>query len=102
MLFFTYMSMAIMDTISITFVIFAIDKDNGVDMSNSEFANEIVKEVPGLVTQLGEGAADPAAGKVVEMQPAAGQQQMVMQPMQGYAMAQGQPVQMAPTPVVNA
>jgi hypothetical protein len=36
MLFFTYMAGIILDTVDVIFVCFAIDKDNGVDVSNTE------------------------------------------------------------------
>jgi len=65
MLFFSYMGGAILDTIDVTFVCFAIDKDNGVDMSGNEFAQNLVKEVPGMITVIDPiPIPDPAAGKV--------------------------------------
>lgn len=60
MLFFQYVGGAILDTISISFVCYAIDKDNGADMSNNTFAVE-------LVSQIDEGMVDPATEKKAEM-----------------------------------
>ena len=102
MLLFTFLGHAIMDTINVCFVCFAVDKDNGVDMTNNLFANELVKEVPGLIMSL----TDPAANKVsagamqqqiqmVSMPPMAGQpmvgQPLVGQPLVGQPMV-GQPM----------
>ena len=101
MIFFQYVGDAVMDTISVCFVTFAVDKDNGVDMSSNEFAQEIVKEVPGVLPQL----SDPAGGKIEmqamqpPMQPMVMMQPMPMQPIG----ADGQPVMMQPMqPIVGA
>ncbi|GMI44491.1 hypothetical protein TrCOL_g4363 [Triparma columacea] len=45
MLFFTYMAGVVLDTIDVCFVCWAVDKDNNVDLSESEF-NALVMELP--------------------------------------------------------
>lgn len=47
-LFFTYMGGIILDAIDVCFVCWAIDKDNNVDLSKSEFSS-IVVDVPGVI-----------------------------------------------------
>jgi hypothetical protein len=48
MMFFTYMGGVILDTIDVCFVCFAVDKDNGVDLAESDFAQNMVKHIPEL------------------------------------------------------
>ena len=48
-LFFDYMGGIILDSIDVMFLCFAIDKDNNVDLSKSEFA-AICVDIPGVIT----------------------------------------------------
>jgi len=58
MLFFTFMAGVVLDTIDVCFVCWAVDKDNNVDLSESEFAALII-ELPGVKQ---EPNIDPNAG----------------------------------------
>ena len=51
-LLFNFMSGVILDTVDVCFVLFAVDKDNGVDLSNSSFAQDIVKHIPTAIVSL--------------------------------------------------
>ena len=95
MIFMKYMGGVILDTIDVCFVCWAIDKDNDVDLSESEFAS-LVMELPGV-------KKEQYAGQL-QMQQQQQQQQMTMpMPMggavQGFAVDQnGNPVQQMGNP----
>jgi len=113
-LFFDYMGGIILDTIDVMFVCFAIDKDNNVDLSKSDFS-AIIVELPGVMkvansdqdakaSLLVQSAAPVpvAAGQFVNT--GAGQPQgMVQQFAAPGAGMQMQPMQMQmPMPMVDA
>lgn len=81
-LFFNYMGGIILDTIDVCFVCWAIDKDNNVDLSESEFA-KLASDLPGVVK------IDSASGTVPDGLEMAPMGQSQPQPM---VMAQAQPM----------
>ncbi|GMH94619.1 hypothetical protein TL16_g12958 [Triparma laevis f. inornata] len=125
-LFFDYMGGIILDTIDVMFMCFAIDKDNNVDLSKSEFS-AIIVDLPGVMKTANPNQdanasllvqtatpAPVAAGQFVNTgtnqpqgmvqqfaAPGTGMQmqQMNMQPMQ-MVDANGQPMQMMQQPMM--
>jgi hypothetical protein len=106
-MFFNYVAGIFMDTIEVCFVCWAIDKDNDVDLSNSEFSG-IVMAMPGIKKEDGtvttgmslKGDVIPVAPAPVQpgafvppANPNAGSVEMVA-PGQGFAPAPGQPMMM--------
>lgn len=84
MLFFTYTAGVILDTIDVCFVCWAVDKDNNVDLSESEFA-VLICELPGLKKE-----PNPAYGNtdgLLAIDPSTGQ---FAQPSAPPAVVQGQ------------
>mmetsp|Transcript_6211 Transcript_6211/g.12908 ORF Transcript_6211/g.12908 Transcript_6211/m.12908 type:complete len:647 (+) Transcript_6211:64-2004(+) len=103
MLFFQYMAGIILDTIDTCFVCWAVDKDNNVDLSESEFS-ALVMELPGIVKEPNPTSSlDPNAtllaigpdGRPAQTQPVAVGYAVPQQ--QGY----GGGVQMGQTPPYN-
>jgi len=109
-LFFNYIAGIMLDTIDVCFVCWAVDKDNNVDLSNSEFSG-IVTTMPGVKKDEFPGAQQGVQmvamgqpvqqGQFMPQQPQQGQVQMMQQPMmmvdangQPVQVIQGQPVQM--------
>ncbi|GMH82562.1 hypothetical protein TrVE_jg5075 [Triparma verrucosa] len=115
-LFFDYMGGIILDTIDVMFVCFAIDKDNNVDLSKSDFS-AIIVELPGVM-KVANSDQDAKASLLVQsaapvpvapgqfVNTGAGQPQgMVQQFVAPGAGMQMQPMQMQmpmPMPMVDA
>eukprot|EP00518_Triparma_eleuthera_P003966 CAMPEP_0182462158 /NCGR_PEP_ID=MMETSP1319-20130603/6508_1 /TAXON_ID=172717 /ORGANISM="Bolidomonas pacifica, Strain RCC208" /LENGTH=723 /DNA_ID=CAMNT_0024661551 /DNA_START=46 /DNA_END=2214 /DNA_ORIENTATION=- len=64
-LFFDYMGGVILDTIDVMFMCFAVDKDNNVDLSKSEFS-AIIMELPGVNKVANPMTNDPNAALLVQ------------------------------------
>ena len=85
MLFFTFMAGVVLDTIDVCFVCWAVDKDNNVDLSESEF-NALVMELPDVKKQPNLGPNTGLNSTLLSVD------QMQMQQPSAPPVVQGQPV----------
>ena len=74
---FNFLAGVILDAIEVSFVLYAVDKDNGIDLTNYVFAQEIVKHIPTAKIDV----LAPGAGLAPGMQVAVAVGQAVAMPM---------------------